>query len=230
MLSCYRKIRIDIATHATALASLLPADTYYQTVFTLNSLLPPPANDTPEDTARRDGAAMAHVASLRPADPEEANLAAQYVAASVQALDSLRLARLHPNDPAHILKCTAQSASMMRQARGWRTALLHAQAARRKGAPDDAIPDTAADAAPVSPADRTDAPSEEPEFDPVAEAERYATLHRKRAMLIRSLRGVPHRLSIGPIRPEVVRALISGTTPILRALDEKPRRTTALAA
>ena len=85
-----RKIRIDIATlvwliflcmdaHATALASLLPADTYYQTVFTLNSLLPPPANDTPEDTARRDRAAMAHVASLRPADPEEANLAAQYV-------------------------------------------------------------------------------------------------------------------------------------------------------
>jgi hypothetical protein len=215
--------------HVTALASLLPSDTYYQTVHTLNSLLPPPVTDTPEDTARRDRAAMAHVASLRPADPEEANLAAQYVAASVQALDSLRLARLHPTDPAHVLKCTAQSASMMRQARGWRTALLRAQAARQKGDPEAAIPDTAG-AEPAAPVVQTDAPSEEPEFDAVAEAERYATLHRKRAMLIRSLRGVPRRLDIGPIRPEVVRALISGTTPILRALDEKPRRPAALAA
>ena len=221
--------------HATTLTSLLPADTYYQTVHTLNSLLPPPATDTPEDTARRDRAAMAHVAALRPADPEEANLAAQYVAASVQALDSLRLARLHPTDPAHVLKCTAQSASMMRQARGWRTALLRAQAARQKSDPDAALVDTAE---PVALADRTDVPppqepqpaKDEPKFDAVAEAERYATLHRKRAMLIRSLRGVPHRLNIGPIRPEVVRALISGTTPILRALDEKSRRPTALAA
>jgi hypothetical protein len=64
--------------------------------------------------------------------PEEANLAVQYVAACEQALDCLRLARAVPNDTACILKCTAQAASMMRQARGWRTAMQRAQADRHR--------------------------------------------------------------------------------------------------
>lgn len=41
--------------------------------------------------------------------PDEANLAALYVAPSAQALDRLRLARLYPNNPAVVLKCTARS-------------------------------------------------------------------------------------------------------------------------
>ena len=86
------------------------------------------------------------VASLLPANPDEANLAAQYVAASAQALDCLRLAREHPSDVARFLKCTAQSASMMRQAHRWRTALLRAQAERQKRGPDPAAGDTAAPA------------------------------------------------------------------------------------
>jgi len=53
-----------------------------------------------EDVARRDLAAIAHVASLRPANADEAHLAAQCVAAGDHALDCLRLARAYPDDPA----------------------------------------------------------------------------------------------------------------------------------
>ena len=73
-------------------ALLLPSATYYQLVHTLRGLVPPPITDSPEDAARRDFATIAHVASLRPADPDEANLAAQYVAASAQALHCEHLA------------------------------------------------------------------------------------------------------------------------------------------
>jgi len=52
------------------------------------------------------------VACLLPANADEANIAAQYVAASAQALDCLRLARRSPSDEVLALKCTAQAASM----------------------------------------------------------------------------------------------------------------------
>jgi hypothetical protein len=41
---------------------------------------------------------------------------------------------------------------------------------------------------------------------------------------------VPHQLDFGPLRLETVLAIATGTTPILRALDEKPYWATALAA
>ncbi len=63
-------------------------------------LLPPPITDTPEDLARRDNAAIAQVASLLPANADEATLAAQYVAAHAQAVDCLRLARKCERDGA----------------------------------------------------------------------------------------------------------------------------------
>jgi hypothetical protein len=72
--------------------------------------------------------------------------------------------------------------------------------------------------------------SEPPPPDPIAEAEQYALHHRKRAVLIRRFGRVPHKLDFGPLRPETVRAIATGTTPILRALDDKPHRATALAA
>jgi hypothetical protein len=58
----------------------LPRDTYYQVVHTLRGLLPPPVADTPDALVHRDNAAIAQVASLLPANADEANLAAQYVA------------------------------------------------------------------------------------------------------------------------------------------------------
>ena len=126
----------------------LPRDLYYQIVHTLTALLPAPVTVAPEDPGsspgqapgsspgqaqiRRDNAAIAQVASLLPANAEEVALAAQFVAANAQAMDCLLLARQHPGDPSLILKCTAQSASMMRQARGARALLLRVQAVRQK--------------------------------------------------------------------------------------------------
>ena len=153
--------------YATELASGLPRDTHYQP-HTLSGPLPTPATDAPEDAASRDCAAIAQpatgldpvVASLLPANPDEANLAAQYVAAGAQALDCLRLARERPSDVPRILKCTAQV----------------------------------------------------------------------RAALIRRLGHVPHKLNCGPLPPDLVHAIVTGTSPVLRALDKAPDRATAMAA
>jgi len=212
-------------------ALLFPRATYYQLVHTLRGSLPPPITRSPEDETRRDCAAIAHIASLLPANPDEANLAAQYVAASAQALDCQRLAREYRGDPEFMLKCTAQSASMMRQAKSWRLTLLRAQAAREKHEADPAARDAAtqtehralelmAEALAHTPPAPATAAAEPPKPSPIAAAERYALLHRKRAMLIRSLGRLPDKLDVGHVPPEVVHAIVTGTTPILRALDK----------
>jgi hypothetical protein len=121
----------------------LPRDVYYQLVHTLRAALPPIA-DTPDDVARRDNAAIAQVASLRPANADEASIAAQYVAANAHAMDCLRLAQEHRGDPSFALKCGAQAASMMRQARGARSLLLRVQTERRKLEADSTSADRAA--------------------------------------------------------------------------------------
>ena len=74
------------------------------------------------------------------------------------------------------------------------------------------------------------APAKTPHPNPIAEAERYALHHRKRAALIRSLGRLPDKLNVGLVRPEVLHAIVTGTTPILRALDKKPHAPAALAA
>jgi len=209
----------------TAPADTLPNCIYPELVHTLRKNLPAPVTDSPKDAARWERAAIEHAASLLPATSDEANLAALYVAASAQALDCLRLARLYPNDSAVVLKCTAQSASMMRQARAFRTALDRAQTARRKR-------EAASDAKPAkqqAPTPVADAASPEPRrLNPIAEAERYALHHRKRAVLIRRLGHPPPKF--GWLAPAVVHAIATGSTPILCALDEQPARTAALAA
>jgi hypothetical protein len=222
-------------------ADILPKATYYQVVHTLRGLLPPPITSTPEDEARRDLAAIARIASLLPATPEEADLATQYVAASVWALDCLRLARTYPNDTPLYLKCSAQSASMMRQARGWKSALEREQIKRRtreaNPTANDAASTTeqhalalAADALMQAPPASAPAPAEPKPPNPTAEAERYAQLHRKRAKLIRRLGRLPDKSNIGWLPPEVVHALVTGSTPILRALDDAPQRAMPRAA
>ena len=216
-------------------ADILPRATYHQVIHTLRALLPPPLTDSPDDAAYRELAAIAHVASLLPANPDEAHLAAQYVAASAQALDLLRLARAYPNDPGLILKCTARSAGMMREARGWRTALQRAQSDRRKREANPAARDAAAATEQrvlgllADVLDRVP-PAEPAEPDPIAAAERYALLHRKRAALIRRLGRLPDRIDVGVLTPEVVHAIVTGTTPVLCALDEKPNRAATVAA
>lgn len=118
--------------HAPDLTCVLPAHLYHHVVHALRAALPPPPADTQADLVRRDHAAIAQVAALLPANGEEVVLAAQFVAANAQALDCLRLARQSPSDTLLGLKCMAQSASMMRQARGARSLLLTVQARRLK--------------------------------------------------------------------------------------------------
>ena len=221
--------------------TLLPRAIHYQIVHTLRAALPPPVTASPQDAARRDIAAIAHVASLLPANPEEANIAAQYVGACAQALDCQRLAHRHYDDPTHYLKCLAQSARMMREAKGWRALLHRVQAARQTRETDPATKQTAtqteqralrllAEAFAETPPELAPQAPQTPPPDPIAEAEQYAQHHHKRAALIRKLRRMPRKLDIGYIRPAVVHAIINGTTPILQALDEKPHRETAAAA
>jgi hypothetical protein len=232
---------MDQFTPQPDLSLQLPRDMYYQVIHTLCGSLPPPVSATPEDRARRDNAAIAQVACLLPANADEANLAAQYVAASAQALDSLRQARENPSDAARALQCIAQSACMMRQARGARSLLIRVQAVRQKREADNASCDRAAwlehctiglmaDAlGRTAPAPMSEPPPPQPapitaeeawpQPDPVAEADHYAITYPRRAALIRSLGCLPAPCTFGPPEPELVQAIVTGTSPILRALD-----------
>jgi len=122
-------------------AIVLTRDTYYQLLHDLWRALPPPVSGRPEDLVRRDNAAMASVASLLPADPEEAALASQFVAACAHAMDCLRLVNEHAAEPMIAMKCRAQAISMMRQACCARSMLMRIQEARRKGAARGIEPD-----------------------------------------------------------------------------------------
>ena len=64
---------IDLSTHL-----------YYQIVCTLTGLLPPPLDDTPAALRTRNLAAIAKVAALLPVNANEADLAAQCIAARAQ--------------------------------------------------------------------------------------------------------------------------------------------------
>lgn len=209
-------------------ADLLPKAIYRHLCHALRTYLPPPPTDTPEEATRREQAALEHAISLCPVTFDEAGIAAQYVGASLQAMDCLRLARRHPDDAARVLKCTAQSASMMRQARAWRLALDRAQAERcRRDATADAVADFVPIGPPV-PALAPETPAQAPPPDSIAEAERYALHHRKRAVLVRRLGHLPGKF--GWLPPAVQHAIATGNTPILRGLDEKPHRAMAEAA
>jgi hypothetical protein len=217
----------------------LPRDMYYQVIHTLRGAMPPPVTKSPEDLVRRDNAAIAQVACLLPANADEANIAAQYVAASAQALDCLRLAREFPAGEALILKCSAQAASMMREARAARSLLMRVQALRQKREADHTALDQAAwiehcainlmaDALGRTPPAPIAEPPPPPvstpvvstlQPDPAAEAEQYAIIYPRRAALIRSLGGLPDRLDFGPPAPALVHAIVTGTSPTLRALD-----------
>ena len=226
---------------AANLTLQIPRDMYYHLVHTLRGALPPPVTDTPEDLARRDNTVIAQIACLLPANADEITLAVQYVAASAQALDSQRLAHVHAANPSLALQCTAQAASMMRQARGARSLLLRVQAQREKREANRAALDHAAwtehcaiglmaDALgrtppapaaepppPPAPPPPPDEPAPQP--GPATEADQYAIFYPRRAALIRSLGGLPAKCDFGPPRPALVRAIVTGTTPTLRALD-----------
>ncbi len=74
------------------LAGQLSAAEYHYLIRTLCLTLPSPPTDTPEDLACRDNFAIARVAALCPANANEAEQAALYVAASARSGGSLLLA------------------------------------------------------------------------------------------------------------------------------------------
>ena len=183
---------------------------------------------------------------MLPANAHEATLAAQFVAADAHAHDSMRLAHQYPNDPKLILQCTAQSANMFRQSRGALSLLLRVQAIRQKREADSAALDKAAwtehcaiglmagalgrpNAVPI--VEPPPPPPSEPEpapddtFAALSEADQYAILYPRRAALIRRHGGLPETVmagldpAIAPPEPDLERAIATGTSPILRALD-----------
>jgi len=209
---------------------LLPRPIARHTLFILTEALPPPLGDLPEERAARDESAIAAVVALHPVDAQEARLAARSVAADAWAMDCLHLAgeriRL---DPDMARRCHREAALMMRAADSALRSLRIMQSARAKAdtTPTLAeIPEPAiAEAEPRSPSaepvrsEQSAVVAEPPRSDLAAEADAYALQHRKRASLIRRLRRLPSHIDCGPIRPALVRAIITGTTPILRSLD-----------
>jgi hypothetical protein len=59
----------------------------------------------------------------------------------------------------------------------------------------------------------------EPPRDLAAEADYYAIVHPNRARLIRQCGGLPPDCDFGPPDEDLVRAIVTGTSPVLRALD-----------
>ena len=105
---------------------------YYQLVYTLTDLLPPPLDDTPEALRARNHAAIAKVAALLPVNANEADLAAQCIAARAQAEEMLRLLRQHTGDIGLTMRLNAQYGSMMRTSLSVHARLMRVQAARQK--------------------------------------------------------------------------------------------------
>jgi hypothetical protein len=193
--------------------------------------------DTPEGRAARDADAMQAVAALHPSDAIEARLAADIVAMEAFATDSLRLAGEYRGDTAATLRCRAQATALFRQMRTLLRDYQRMQAERDKafneGHPatmqragywwkEVTVPAAAAPPAPADapqPAGPPDTAPAMPPFEQLSDAEQYALLYPDRAAAIRAGGGLPARLDFGPPEPEIVHALVHGTSPILLALD-----------
>lgn len=219
------------------LTLLLPRSTYQHLMQMLRSALPSPGGETPSSLAHRDNAAIAEVAAMLPGNADEAALAAQCVLARAYAAESFRLAEAHPNDPSLAAKCHDRGGRMLREARATRTLLLRLQAERHKREANADATDQAAwtehcaiglmaQAVSDAPAHGESPPSPTPEpaldqppSDLATEAEQYAIIYPRRAALIRSLGRLPDNPDFGPPAPELVHAIVTGTSPAMRALD-----------
>jgi hypothetical protein len=184
-----------------ALPQLPPAIARH-TIFLLLESLPPPLSDTAEERTARDEAAIVSVAVLHPADAFEARLAARAVAADARGTECMRLASVPKTHPDRVDQCVRQANAMMRASEAAVRSLRAMQAVREKA-------EAAVRPAPV--------PAEPPARDIAAEADEFARRRPKDAGLIRRIGRLPDGLA--PMSPEVVQAIIAGTSPALRALD-----------
>jgi hypothetical protein len=238
---------MDTESQPTDLTLQLPRSTYWQVVRILRGSLSLADADTPEALQ----GAIAQVASMLPANADEAFLAAQCVGTRLYGMDCIHQARrCADTDQMWERKCANQAASMLRESRQARSLLAWLQAERRKREENAAateqaawieycaiglMTDALADAAPVAAAKPSPSPpapppaSEEPRADLVAEADLYATMYPRRAALIRARGGLPEPCDFGPPRPELVHIIVTGTSPALLALNVEPQHEAAAA-
>jgi hypothetical protein len=113
-------------------ATSLSPQLYYQLVYTLTALLPPPLDDSPEALRARNHTAIAKVAALLPVNANEIDLAAQCIAARAQAEDVLRLLRQNAHDLPLVIRLNAQYTSMVRTSLSVHARLMRVQAVRQK--------------------------------------------------------------------------------------------------
>jgi hypothetical protein len=113
-------------------ATNLSTRLYYQLVYTLTDLLPPPLDDSPGALRARNHAAIAKVAAMLPVNANETDLAAQCIAARAQAEDLLRLLRENADDIGLVIKLNAQYASMVKTSLSVHARLMRVQAVRQK--------------------------------------------------------------------------------------------------
>jgi hypothetical protein len=103
----------------------------YQLVYTLADRLPPPLDDSPEALHARNHAAIPKVAALLPVDANDIDLAAQCVAAPVQAEEMFWLLRQHASDLSLVMRPNAQYGSMVRISPSVLGRLMRVQALRQ---------------------------------------------------------------------------------------------------
>jgi hypothetical protein len=120
-------------------AADLATQPYYQLVYTLTDLLPPPLDHSPEALHARNHAAIAKVAALLPVNANEIDLApsfacsvAQCIAARAQAEEILRLVRQSADDIGLVMRLNAQYGSMVRTSLSVLGRLMRVQAVRQK--------------------------------------------------------------------------------------------------
>jgi hypothetical protein len=115
-------------------SSYLTTDLYYQLVYTLTDVLPPPIDRTPDALRTRNLAAIAKIAALLPVNANEVDLAAQCIATRGQAEDLLRLVRQNADDIKLAMRLNAQYASMVRTSLSVQGQLIKVQTLRQKRA------------------------------------------------------------------------------------------------
>lgn len=212
----------------------LPAKVSRDVYAILAASLPPTALGTAEAHAERISDAMDAVAALRPADSMEARLAADIVATEAYALDCLSLAGEHRSDLRATLSCRAQATAMLKQMRSLLRDYEVRQALHDKALAEShpvalgksgywfkeiSVPEPEPPAEPPPDTTVPGAPPPDSTFERMTETEQYAVLYEKRAARIRQAGGLPESLDFPPPDPKIVEALVTGTSPILQALD-----------
>lgn len=187
----------------------------------LGNSLPRAVIHNAESHERRMTTAMDAFNALNPGDAFEGRLAVQIVLCSAHAADCLRESNDHRGDFAKAMRCRAQAASMMREARAARRILAQQQKTRlavagvAAGAPEK----SATAAAPAQPAERQAtppsvqgaAPQSAGASPPAAPVPARSAAPRMPAAGVTPTIKSALRDSVFPIHPTVADTLLRGT-------------------